>query len=325
MKVMNKPLTGATISQQATIPCQQEADAETSFLLSSDVGNQVTNTSGYLGYVGCYSGGLPDAVKKANLVVAGAGTVAVAGLGLAGAPAIALALPSAALFNAEVMSIVTQIDVAAALKNVNNAASYKAMHQAVDEIEEMLKDLLVGQVIPETVGNIKDIYAGAVSFIQAFENTETPTPTQGQTFSGTFSGPFGNVSACAGCQWAASLSGNATFVLSQNAGGTTGSADVPIVIGFALTYQADGVSCTSSPYSVDATGDLSISGSSISGTFVETGGVSPLTMIFSGTWSGTTITGSATISKTITPSSTDCQDQAQTLSTTISNIVLVKQ
>jgi hypothetical protein len=175
--VMNNSLARGKIFRLASSPCQQEAN---------DYFNDLTNCKAlgqcspggikYKGYMGCASFGLPEAVKIANQIVAGAGTVVMGVFGLAGAPPIALALSGAALFNVEVMSIVTQIDVAAALKNVNNAASYKAMHQAVDETESMLKDFLLGLVIPETEGFIKDIYTGLSEFIQAFENTETLTP-----------------------------------------------------------------------------------------------------------------------------------------------------
>jgi hypothetical protein len=173
---MNSSLAGVKIFQQAAIPCQQEATAQTDFLLHG-VGDQVTDTSGYRGYLGCESGGLPGAVQTTNKVIGGAGTIGVAGLALAGAPEIALALPSAALFYATVMSMVTQIDVATALRNSNDAASYKAIHQAVDQIEEMLRDSLVGKVIGKTAGNIKDIYSGLADLMHAYKNTATLVPT----------------------------------------------------------------------------------------------------------------------------------------------------
>jgi hypothetical protein len=67
MKVMNKSLIGVTISQQATIPCQQRAQEETNFLLHNP-GDEFTNTDRYVYYTGCASGGLPVAVKTANQV-----------------------------------------------------------------------------------------------------------------------------------------------------------------------------------------------------------------------------------------------------------------
>jgi hypothetical protein len=168
MGVMKNSLVGATI------PCQQEANAYTNFLLNP--GLQVTDTSGYNGYAGCSSGGLPVAVQTTNEVVGGAGTLSMGILGFFGAPEIALALPAAAMFNVTAMSVVLQIDVAAALKNVNNSASYQAMHQAVDKIEETLRDLLVGQVIPKTAGNVKDIYSGEADLDHAFGDTATLAP-----------------------------------------------------------------------------------------------------------------------------------------------------
>lgn len=165
----------SALAEDTSLPCQQEADAEIDFLLH--IGDQVSNTSGYRGYADCASGGLPVAVKTTNEVIGGAGTAAVGILSLAGAPAMALALPGAALFSVSAMNIVTQIDIAAALKNSNDAASYQALHQTVDDIESTLKDLLLGQFIPEAAGSIKNLYSGLSSVAQAFGDTASLTPT----------------------------------------------------------------------------------------------------------------------------------------------------
>jgi len=173
--VMSSSLSGMNLAEETSIPCQQEANTYTDFLLN--IGDQVSDTSGYRGYAGCASGGLPVAVKTTNEVIGGIGTAAVGILSLAGAPEIALALPAAALFNVTVMNIITQIDVAAAFKNSNDAEAYKAIHQAVDDIESTLKDLIVGKIIPELAGTIKDLYSGLSSVAEAFVNTAALTPT----------------------------------------------------------------------------------------------------------------------------------------------------
>ncbi len=219
--IMNGSVEGIKISQQdsllwqreVTDPCEQEKNDYLNAAMAT--GGLPPGNGKYLGYGGCTSFGIPEAVKTATQVIVGAGTATMGFFGLGGAPAIALALPSAALFNAEIMSIVTQIDVAAALKNVNNAAAYKAMHEAVDETEDMLKNFLLGLVIPETVGDINDIYTGSASFIQAFKNTNALVPILSCTYvisptSATIpsSGGGGSVSVAtaSGCTWTASSS-----------------------------------------------------------------------------------------------------------------------
>lgn len=174
---VDKTRSGATISLQTTIPCQQEALDYLDNLTNCKALDQCsTNGKKYDGYAGCSSGGLPVAVKLANEVIGGAGTAFTALLALAGAPASALALPAAALLNVEAMSITIQVDVAATLKNIDSAESYKAMHEAVDRIEDNLNSLIVGKIIPETAGNMKDLYSGLSSLYQAFDKTAALVP-----------------------------------------------------------------------------------------------------------------------------------------------------
>ena len=208
------PVARGMLSHPAAAACQQEADAETSFLLGPNVGTRYANTSSYQGYVGCKSSDISDAIKNANLVIAGTATVAIAVLGLAGAPAMALALPSAALFYVSGMSIVTQLDVAAALKNSNDAVAYKAFHQAVDETVALIRDIMVSKALPETAGQIYDIFMGSSSLGEAFLNTSSVTPPVRTSYSGPFSGSGVEGDACA--SWRDDIAATITIAVSGN-------------------------------------------------------------------------------------------------------------
>jgi inhibitor of cysteine peptidase len=182
-ETMDKTRSMETIAPQTTIPCQQEAQDYLDNLTNCNgLGECSSNGKKYDRYAGCSSGGLPVAVKIMNNVIAGAGTVATAVMGLFGAPAIALALPTAVLLNVEAMSIVIQIDVAAAQKNIDEAESYKQMREALDRTEENLRGLIVGKIIPETEGNLKDFYSGLESLYQEFGKTATLVPPPTCTF-----------------------------------------------------------------------------------------------------------------------------------------------
>lgn len=164
-------------ASSVSTPCQKESESYTNYLMKYD--GKARDTSAYGHYAGCADGGLPVAVKITNWVVAGTGTLATTILALAGAPEIALALPAAALFQATTMGLMTQISIGAALKNVDSAAGYKAMHQAVDQVEGLARDAIAGKILPKTLGTLKDIYGGLTDLSQAFLNTAAiiPIPT----------------------------------------------------------------------------------------------------------------------------------------------------
>ncbi len=150
-----------------------------------------------------------------------------------------------------------------------------------------------------------------------------------EVFKGTFSGPFGTTSASTGCQWSHSLSGTMTLTLVPNSDGTiSGTANVPTDDRIVVTRSSPYGSCTFTPFSLTATGTVSGTNASFSGSFT---GPSPqypqypLKIVFTGARSGNTITGSITVSKTFHITVEGVVESTPTLSTTISNIVLTKQ
>jgi hypothetical protein len=172
--IINNSLVGVKTSELVPDPCTSAKDALQYQWNHLDI--PVNNTDRYIGYGTCTSYGFTDAYKTAGKVIVGSGAIAIATGGLLGAEASALALPTAALTYAEVMSIFSQINIATAFRNISDSISYRAYHEAIDKIEGMARDLLIVKVIPETGGTLKDIYGGLEDLMDAFEDTAALVP-----------------------------------------------------------------------------------------------------------------------------------------------------
>ena len=149
-----------------------------------------------------------------------------------------------------------------------------------------------------------------------------------EIFEGTFSGLLG-ITSGGGAQYSNSISGTISLTLVQNSDGTiTGTANVPADIGMEVVYAPPDFDVSVSPFSVIATGTVSGTSASLSGTFASTD-TRPLNIVFTGVRSGNTITCSIVVSKTFYTwwnlADGTSGEVYTPLSTTISNIVLTKQ
>lgn len=201
--------------------CQSQALAQMEALQNTGLTTNV--------HTDCVVSSAPDAIAIAHNVVVGAGTVALGMLALAGAPAIALALPAAAIIYATIMTSGMQIAIGSSLKNVDNGGALKAIHTGVDQIEDLCFGMLTGTVIPASAGAVKDIYDGLNSLGKAFISTAPDCSYSLSAYSKLFisTGGSGTVSVIAadGCTWTAS-SGTAWLTVtsgsSGNGNGTVG-------------------------------------------------------------------------------------------------------
>lgn len=140
-----------------------------------------------------------------------------------------------------------------------------------------------------------------------------------QTFTGTFSGSFGSVSSDV-CTWSVSLSGALNMTLTENPNGTlTGQATAPTSIGIVVT---SGANCTSSPFSVTATGPVTGNDLLFGGTFTDG---AAFNMVFTGSRSGGTVNGSVTVTETLHVTNSDGSVTPVNVSSSIPTITLTQQ
>ncbi|MGE5805466.1 MAG: BACON domain-containing protein [Ignavibacteria bacterium] len=187
------------LSKLYAVPCTSEAFDQIEALQNSGY----THNSHY----DCVASAAPDAVAAAYYVVAGAGTVALGIMALAGAPAIALALPAAAVIYATIMTSGMQITIGASLKNINNSAAVAAIHNGLDQAEDLCIGMLTGSVLPGASGAVKDIYDGMNLLGKAFISTAPACSISLSEYSKPFisTGGTGTISVTAGngCSWSA--------------------------------------------------------------------------------------------------------------------------
>lgn len=179
-----------------------------------------------------------NAVNQGFTFLLGIGSAAVGILALAGAPAIALALPGAALLYLGVMDAGIQLDVGALLKDVNQVASYQALKNGIEQTEKLLTDPIKGAIINhvfnETVGQLKDVYDGAKDAITSFvPPVAAPCTYRLSSLSQSFdsSGGSGSVSVTApqGCTWTAEVD-NVDWVTVTAGGVSSGSGSVTFAV-----------------------------------------------------------------------------------------------
>lgn len=150
----------------------QAAEAR-SFADQINAGGQISagTVSGYYGAantsIGCK---FADAFNTGYLVIGGAAAVATGLLALANAPAIALALPTAALLYVTITGAGGMIGIGGALGQDSDGAR-QLVQQGVEQIESQFRGMIIGQVLPkfsETADALRTIYEGGESLIEAF-------------------------------------------------------------------------------------------------------------------------------------------------------------
>ncbi len=149
-----------------------------------------------------------------------------------------------------------------------------------------------------------------------------------EVFEGDFSGVLGTASGSTGCQWSWDFSSTMTLTLTQNSDGTiSGTANVPTDIIIKAIYSPPGGTCRTAPYQTTATGTVSGTNQSLTGSFIGPSDIlpeHPLTMAFSGVRSGDKITGSIVINFTAWISLNNIIESTPSFSTTVP-IVLTKK
>ena len=255
------------LSKLNAVPCPSEALAQF---------EELQNPGGYSdnSHYDCVVSSVPDAIAAAYKVVAGAGTAALGILALAGAPAIALALPSAAIIYATVMTSGMQITIGSSLKNIDNKAALAAIHAGVDQIEDMCTGMLVGTVLPHAAGAVKDIYNGFKSLSQAFISTPaTDCSYSLSEYSKPFisSGGSGSVSviAAAGCTWTAASEAAWITVTSGSSGSGNGTVAYSVKANSSNQQRTGSINIADKMFTITQEGSVNQSGS------------------FNGDWAGT--------------------------------------
>lgn len=237
-----------------------------------------------------------EAVGKGFNFVIGTGTVAVALMAVAGAPAYALALPGAALL---------YLTVSEASFDFSLSSAFNDPGKALDGLNKLVKvplDLMTNSVLPDAAGTVKDLYQGGKQMWDSLAST-TPTPTPTSAL-GSYSGSVGgsgteSYPGC--CTWSHQISGTATATLSSG----EGTAAKP----YAGIFRISGVdvitlvSCTDpagcepgETITLSASGTLSGTGDRLVATGSWSGGTAGGGLSFSGSVSGTTLSGTVTIS-----------------------------
>lgn len=213
------------LSKLSITPCPSQALEQIEAL--QNPGDYTTNS-----HYDCITSSAPDAVATVYKVVAGAGTVALGMLALAGAPAIALALPAAAIIYATIMTSGMQITIGSSLKNVNNKAALAAIHNGVDQIEDMCIGMLVGKVLPNTAGAVKDMCDGFKLLGEAFVSSAPDCSYSLSEYSKPFisTGGSGSVSVIAsvGCTWTATS--GATWITVTSGSNGSGNGTVSYLV-----------------------------------------------------------------------------------------------
>lgn len=120
-----------------------------------------------------------------------------------------------------------------------------------------------------------------------------------ETFvSNTWNVSLGTITDGIGCQYAISASGVLTLnVVEKSNGSVAGTGSTTAHINIVTVYTPPYDTCTSLPFDTSGSGNLTGSDASLSASLASTGG--NFTMAFTGSRSGTTITGSATVSQTL--------------------------
>jgi hypothetical protein len=142
-----------------------------------------------------------------------------------------------------------------------------------------------------------------------------------ETFvSGTWNASLGSITDGIGCRYSVSASGVLTLNLIERTGGTAaGTGSTTAHIGIVTTYSPPYTTCTALPFDTSGTGNITGSDASLSVSLASASG--NFRMAFTGTRSGTTITGSAAINQTLR----DGSGTAYPTSGNTGNFTLTKQ
>lgn len=157
------------------------------------------------------------------------------------------------------------------------------------------------------------------TIVMTVDRTVAGTFLLSETFSGPYSGSFGTLTDGFGCQYSVGTSGTlvATFATRTN-GTVVGTSTTNATESIVTTYSPPGVTCTANPFTRTGTGAVSGTSSAMTVAAQSSGGT--FRVNFTGSRSGTSITGSATVNETFRDGSGVDYPVSKTM-----NVTLTKQ
>jgi subtilase family protein len=146
--------------------------------------------------------------------------------------------------------------------------------------------------------------------------TTTPPTTSApieEHYYGEFSGNLGTLAGNSGCQWSLPYEGSMDlWVTRQGNGAVTGTGQSEITVTFVITATGS-ETCTDGTVSGFNSGSVTGTTSNVAVSW-NSGGTRPYTMAFNGPWSGTSVLGTASVSRLMGTTSTCCGDTEETKS-----------
>lgn len=139
--------------------------------------------------------------------------------------------------------------------------------------------------------------ASACTLTMTADMTASGTFLLSETFSGPYSGSFGTLTDGLGCQYRVGTSGTLVAQVTTRSNGTVGgTSSTNATESIVVTYSPPGVTCTASPFTRSGLGTVSGTPSAMTVAAQSSGGT--FRVSFTGSRSGNTISGSATINET---------------------------
>ena len=181
-------------------------------------------------YINRLASAVPNAFNTAFMVVGGTGAVAISILALSGMiPAMALALPAAALMYVTMVGGMGEIGLGATLANQGVPGAVDMIKNGIGRIEGCMQSFARDALVPKlaTAGAIFDMWSGAKDLSNAFMGgTEKPPVNKEITYEGTFDGTAvmsesANCPECGivGCQITYDVSGSLSAIAKVDKGG----------------------------------------------------------------------------------------------------------
>ncbi len=150
------------------------------------------------GYFGDSARGPAEAFNTAYKVIGGTAAVAIGIAALFGAPAAALALPTAALLYVTLTGGMGEIGLGAALHNLNVPGTVDMIKNGINRVENCFRSKVESLIIPNAEGTIKSIFEGGKDVYESFVGKIEKPPIDQEL---VYQGPF---------------TGNTVFTLTQN-------------------------------------------------------------------------------------------------------------
>jgi hypothetical protein len=158
-----------------------------------------------------------------------------------------------------------QITIGASLQNINNSAAVRAIHNGVDQAEDMCIGMLSGSVLPGALGAVKDIYDGMSSLGKAFLSTAPSCSYSLSEYSKTFisAGGAGSITVTtgSGCSWSAISQAAWITVITGISGSGNGTVTYSVKANNTAQQRTGSIKLEDKTFTITQTGTGSQSGS----------------------------------------------------------------